>query len=163
MKRPQNFDELLDIAKKRPDVHGALSQIGIHLKHVGYSMGGERWQTETKSGTSGDLSAIAFIEKSDGSWVIFDNKCRTGKQTLDPIALLREIFDVSFDDAVYMLSGGAPQAPVAKPQAPKIKRKAEPQEQPEYTAPTEAPDKLRNIKAYLIQTRIMSYFLCQKH
>ncbi len=47
MKRPQNFDELLNIAKVRPDVHGALSQLGISLKRVGRSMGGERWQTAT--------------------------------------------------------------------------------------------------------------------
>ena len=67
MKRPQNFDELLDIAKNRPDIHGALSQLGIGLKRVGYAMGGERWQTETNGGTSGDLSAIAFIEKPSSS------------------------------------------------------------------------------------------------
>ena len=153
MKRPQNFDELLNIAKVRPDVHGALSQLGISLKRAGYSMGGNRWQTATKSGTAGDLSAIAFIEKPDGSWVIFDNKSRTGKQTLDPIALLQEIFGTSFDDAVYMLSGGAPQAPVAKPQAPTLERKAEPQEKPTYIPPTPADDKIKNVMAYLIQTR----------
>lgn len=153
MKRPQNFDELLNIAKVRPDVHGALSQLGISLKRAGYSMGGNRWQTATKSGTAGDLSAIAFIEKPDGSWVIFDNKSRTGKQTLDPIALLQEIFGTSFDDAVYMLSGGAPQAPVAKPQVPTLERKAEPQEKPTYIPPTPADDKIKNVMAYLIQTR----------
>ena len=153
MKRPQNFDELLNIAKNRPDVHGALSQLGISLKRVGHSMGGVRWQTETKSGTSGDLSAIAFIEKSDGSWIIFDNKGRIGQQSMDAITCLREIFGVSFDDAVYMLSGGAPSAPVAKPQKLTLERKAEPREERTYTPPTPAPDKLRNVKAYLIQTR----------
>ena len=153
MKRPQNFDELLDIAKNRPDVHGALSQLGISLKRVGHSMGGVRWQTETKSGTSGDLSAIAFIEKDDGSWIICDNKGRTGQQFIDSITLLREIFHVSFDDAVYMLSGGAPSAPVAKPQKLTFERKAEPREERTYTPPTPAPDKLRHVKAYLIQTR----------
>ena len=153
MKRPQNFDELLNIAKNRPDVHGALSQLGISLKRVGHSMGGVRWQTETKSGTSGDLSAVAFIEKSDGSWIIFDNKGRIGQQSMDAITCLREIFGVSFDDAVYMLSGGAPSAPVEKPQKLTLERKAEPQEKPTYTPPTPAPDKLRNVKAYLIQTR----------
>ena len=153
MKRPQNFDELLNIAKVRPDVHGALSQLGISLKRAGYSMGGNRWQTATKSGTAGDLSAIAFIEKPDGSWIIFDNKSRTGKQTLDPIALLQEIFGTSFDDAVYMLSGGAPQAPVAKPKAPTLERKTEPQEKPTYIPPTPADDKIKNVMAYLIQTR----------
>ena len=153
MKRPQNFDELLNIAKNRPDVHGALSQLGISLKRVGHSMGGVRWQTETKSGTSGDLSAVAFIEKSDGSWIIFDNKGRIGQQSMDAITCLREIFGVSFDDAVYMLSGGAPSAPIAKPQKLTLERKTEPQEKPTYTPPTPAPDKLRNVKAYLIQTR----------
>ena len=153
MKRPQNFDELLNIAKNRPDVHGALSQLGISLKRVGHSMGGVRWQTETKSGTSGDLSAVAFIEKPDGSWIIFDNKGRTGQQSMNAIICLREIFGVSFDDAVYMLSGGAPSAPVEKPQKLTLERKAEPQEKPTYTPPTPAPDKLRNVKAYLIQTR----------
>ena len=52
MKRPTNFDDLLKLAKESPDVHGALAQIGIHLKHVGYARDGERWQTATKSGTS---------------------------------------------------------------------------------------------------------------
>ena len=153
MKRPQNFDELLDIAKKRPDVHGALSQLGVSLKRVGHSMGGVRWQTETKSGTSGDLSAIAFIEKDDGSWIICDNKGRTGQQFIDPITLLREIFGVSFDDAVYMLSGGRPSAPIATPKPLTLERKAEPREERTYTPPTSVPDKLRNVKAYLIQTR----------
>ena len=153
MKRPQNFDELLDIAKKRPDVHGALSQLGVSLKRVGRSMGGIRWQTKTKGGTSGDLSAIAFIEKVDGSWVICDNKGRTGQQFIDPITLLREIFGVSFDDAVYMLSGGRPSAPIATPKPLTLERKAEPREERTYTPPTPAPDKLRNVKAYLIQTR----------
>ena len=155
MKRPQNFDELLDIAKNRPDVHGALSQLGISLKRVGYAMGGERWQTETKGGTSGDLSAIAFIEKDDGSWVICDNKGRTGQQFIDSITLLREIFHVSFDDAVYMLSGGAPSAPVAKPtklsDTPSASAPIPPKK--EYIPPESAPDKLRRVKAYLIQTR----------
>ena len=153
MKRPQNFDELLDIAKKRPDVHGALSQLGVSLKRVGYSMDGARWQTETKSGTSGDLSAIAFIEKDDGSWIICDNKGRTGQQFIDSITLLREIFGVSFDDAVYMLSGGRPSAPIATPKPLTLERKAEPREERTYTPPTSVPDKLRNVKAYLIQTR----------
>ena len=153
MKRPQNFDELLDIAKKRPDVHGALSQLGVSLKRVGRSMGGIRWQTKTKGGTSGDLSAIAFIEKVDGSWVICDNKGRTGQQFIDSITLLREIFGVSFDDAVYMLSGGRPSAPIATPKPLTLERKAEPREERTYTPPTPAPDKLRNVKAYLIQTR----------
>lgn len=153
MKRPQNFNELLDIAKNRPDVHAALSQLGISLKRVGYAMGGERWQTETKGGTSGDLSAIAFIEKPDGKWIFYDNKGRFGKNSIDPIAFLREGFGISFDDAVYMLSGGAPSAPVAKPQAITLEREIEPQEKPEYIPPTPTPDKLRNVKAYLIQTR----------
>lgn len=154
MKRPQNFDELLDIAKKRPDVHGALSQLGKSLKRAGRSMDGIRWQIETKSGTSGDFSAIVFIEMDDGSWKICDNKSRTGQQFIDAITLLREIFHVSFDDAVYMLSGGAPSAPIAKPQKlDTLKREITPQEKPTYTPPTPAPDKLRNVKAYLIQTR----------
>ena len=153
MKRPQNFDELLDIAKNRPDVHGALSQLGISLKRVGYAMGGERWQTETKGGTSGDLSAIAFIEKPDGKWIFYDNKGRFGKNSIDPIAFLREGFGITFDDAVYMLSGGAPSAPIANPKPLTLERKIEPQEKPTYTPPTPAPDKLRNVKAYLIQTR----------
>lgn len=153
MKRPQNFDELLDIAKKRPDVHGALSQLGVSLKRVGYSMGGVRWQIETKSGTSGDRSAIVFIEKSDGSWNICDNKSRTGQQFIDAITLLREIFHVSFDDAVYMLSGGRPSAPIANPKPLTLERKIEPQEKPTYTPPTPADDKIKNVMAYLIQTR----------
>ena len=153
MKRPQNFDELLDIAKNRPDVHGALSQLGISLKRVGYAMGGERWQTETKGGTSGDLSAIAFIEKPDGKWIFYDNKGRFGKNSIDPIAFLREGFGITFDDAVYMLSGGRPSAPIANPKPLTLERKIEPQEKPTYTPPTPAPDKLRNVKAYLIQTR----------
>lgn len=154
MKRPQNFDELLDIAKNRPDVHGALSQLGISLKRVGYAMGGERWQTETKGGTAGDLSAIAFIEKPDGKWIFYDNKGRFGKNSIDPIAFLREGFGITFDDAVYMLSGGAPSAPIAKPQKlDTLERKIEPQEKPTYTPLTPTPDKLRNVKAYLIQTR----------
>ena len=67
MKRPQNFDELLDIAKNRPDVHGALAQLGKSLKRAGRSIDGIRWQIETKCGTSVDLSAIAFIEKPGSS------------------------------------------------------------------------------------------------
>ena len=64
------------------------------------------------------------------------------------------IFGTSFDNAVYMLSGGAPSAPVAKPQKlDTLKREITPQEKPTYTPPTPAPDKLRNVKAYLIQTR----------
>ena len=105
MKRPQNFDELLDIAKNRPDVHGALSQLGINLKRVGYAMGGERWQTETRGGTSGDLSAIAFIEKPDGKWIFYDNKGRFGKNSIDPIAFLREGFGITFDDAASLRIG----------------------------------------------------------
>ena len=90
MKRPNNFDDLLNVAKYHPDVHGALSQVGISLKHVGYSMGGERWQTETRSGTQGDFSAIAFIHKPDGKWIFYDNKGRFGKNSIDPITFLRE-------------------------------------------------------------------------
>ena len=155
MKRPNNFDELLAIAKDRPDVHGALSQVGISLKHVGYSMGGERWQTETKSGTQGDFSAIAFIHKPDGKWIFYDNKGRFGKNSIDPITFLREGFGISFDDAVYMLSGGRPSAPIAKPEkltdVPKTSTSIPPKQ--EYAPPASAPDKLRNVKAYLIQTR----------
>ena len=155
MKRPNNFDALLKIAKESPDVHGALSQVGISLKHVGYSMGGERWQTETKSGTQGDFSAIAFIHKPDGKWIFYDNKGRFGKNSIDPITFLREGFGISFDDAVYMLSGGRPSAPVTKPDkltdVPKTSTSIPPKQ--EYAPPASAPDKLRNVKAYLIQTR----------
>lgn len=155
MKRPNNFDALLKIAKESPDVHGALSQVGISLKHVGYSMGGERWQTETRSGTQGDFSAIAFIHKPDGSWVFYDNKARFGRNSIDPITFLREGFGISFDDAVYMLSGGAPSAPVTKPDkrpdTPRAATSIPPKQ--EYAPPASAPDKLRNVKAYLIQTR----------
>ncbi len=155
MKRPNNFDALLKIAKESPDVHGALSQVGISLKHVGYSMGGERWQTETRSGTQGDFSAIAFIHKPDGSWVFYDNKARFGRNSIDPITFLREGFEISFDDAVYMLSGGAPSAPVSKPDkrpdTPRAATSIPPKQ--EYAPPASAPDKLRNVKAYLIQTR----------
>ena len=154
MKRPNNFEDLLNIAKSHPDLLGALSQLGVHLKQVGYSMGGERWQTETKSGKSGDLSAIVFIHKPNGTWNIIDNKGRTGSQYMDSISLLRDIFNVSFDDAVYMLSGGTPQSPLTNPKKiPTLEREVKIQEKVIYTPPTEAPDKLRNIKAYLIQTR----------
>ena len=155
MKRPNNFDDLLNVAKHHPDVHGALSQVGISLKHVGYSMGGERWQTETRSGTQGDFSAIAFIHKPDESWVFYDNKARFGRNSIDPITFLREGFEISFDDAVYMLSGGAPSAPIAKPtrlsNTPSASAPIPPKK--EYIPPESAPDKLRNVKAYLIQTR----------
>ena len=159
MKRPDNFDELLEVAKNRPDLRGAMSRVGIELKRVGSSRGGTRYQTSTKGRSDGDLSSVVFIENANGSWVVIDNKERTGKRDLDAIAALREFGGVSFDDAVYMLSGGAPAMPPSSPKIVEPTVSAESQAPAEYVPPQPCRENTKNVIAYLTQGRNIPYSL----
>lgn len=112
MKRPENFEELKKIAESSPDMIGALAQLGVELKYAGHnSRGSERYSISQRSHTPGDLSAVVFFHNGDGSWVAIDNKSRSGYGYLTAIGVLRNLFGQSYDDAVYMLSGGRPSLP----------------------------------------------------
>ncbi len=161
MKRPNNWEELLEIAKRQPDLLGAMERVGIPLKRVGGSRrGGKRYQTTTKKLGEGDLSSVVFIENPDGSWIVFDNKQRTGKATLDAISALREFGGVSFDDAVYLLSGGSPALPPSTPKKIQPKADVAADEPPKpFEAPPTYKEKTRNVIAYLTKTRCIPYEL----
>lgn len=106
--RPKNFEELLQTAKKQPDLMGALSSIGVELKRIGHSRRGEQYKVSTAKGISDDFSSIIFCQNYDGTWVAIDNKERTGKKYLDAITVLTELYEMDFDSAVYALTGTAP-------------------------------------------------------
>lgn len=107
MGRPKNFADLLEQARSKPDLRRALDMCGVHLKEAGSCQGGRRWRTTDKKGISGDFSAVTFMENPDGTWFAYDYKQRTGKLTLDAIDVLTKLIGVSFDDAVYLLTGGS--------------------------------------------------------
>ncbi len=156
MKRPDNFEELLKTASNFPDMLGAMSRLGYELKHVGRTRnGGERYQTKVESGTAGDLSSVAFIRNTDGSWVVIDNKQRTGKLSMSAIDAVRAFGGVSFDDAVYMLSGGTPfNIAQSNSQAQQATRQLSKVEEPVvFVPPQVAENKRKNVYAYLTQAR----------
>ena len=161
MKRPNNWEELLEIAKRQPDLLGAMERVGIPLKRVGSSRkGGKRYQTTTKKLEEGDLSSVVFIENPDGSWIVFDNKQRTGKAALDAISALRAFGGVSFDDAVYLLSGGSPALPPPTPKKIQPKADVAADEPPKpFDEPPSYKEKTRNVIAYLTKTRCIPYEL----
>ena len=107
MGRPKNFADLLEQARSKPDLRRALDMCGVHLKGAGSCQGGRRWRTTDKKGISGDFSAVTFMENPDGTWFAYDYKQRAGKLTLDAIDVLTKLIGVSFDDAVYLLTGGS--------------------------------------------------------
>lgn len=155
--RPKNFDELLEAARSRPMLPEALKQLGVEIKKVGHSRrtGSIRWQTTKKSGHDGDLSSIVFFQKTDGSWAAVDNKQRTGKRDLDALGVLTNLFGVSFEDAVYMLSGGTPSMPPKTVAAPVPRAQAAlPPEPVEFVQPPKAATS-NHAAAYLIKTRLI--------
>lgn len=155
--RPNNFNELLEAAKTRPMLPEALKQLGVEIKKVGYSRrtGSIRWQTTKKSGRAGDLSSIVFFQKTDGSWAAIDNKQRTIKRDLDAIDVLTNIFGISFDDAVYMLTGGSPSMPPRTLAAPAPRAPVAPPPEPvEFVQPPKAA-KSDHAAAYLTKTRLI--------
>lgn len=111
MKRPTNFDELLFKAQHSPDLVNALYANGIHIKRIGSgktSRGSVRFGTTSRSGIEGDLSSVAFYHNPDGTWFIVDHKARNGNAYMDAIGAMREFCNMSFDEAVYVLSGNMP-------------------------------------------------------
>ncbi len=153
MKRSSNFSDLLDIARNQPDVIGAMSRLGIQLKQVGGSRGKTRYQTTTDTHKEGDLSSVVFMKNPDGSWVIFDNKERTGKGALDAISAVQAFGGVSFDDAVYMLSSGSPDSPIISTRPAPSQASNEPIEPFEFRETPAFPEKTKNVIAYLTKTR----------
>ena len=106
--RPKNFEELLKQAKERPDLETALGRLGYTLKRVGSGRGYTEYRLTTVKGVGGDLSAVVFCKKTDGTWIVFDNKQRYGgKLSYDAIGALQTFFSHSFDEAVCALAGNS--------------------------------------------------------
>lgn len=102
----KEFDAAVKAARERPDVVGALSQLGFDLKPKGFTrQGARRWGTTSRQGHSDDLSSIAFCENPDGTWAIIDNKQRTGRASLDALGFLTDVMHVEFKQAVRLLAG----------------------------------------------------------
>lgn len=156
MKRPINFDELLNVAKERPDLLGALRRHGIDLRRVGVSSrGAVKYKTTNVQGVPGDLSAVVFMHNASGEWLVCDNKERTGTRYLNAIDTLMKLYGFSFDDAVYSLSGGMPSSPVQAPvpcSLPKVKESPLP-----FTAPAPKYTAIKRVIAYLCQHRNIPY------
>ena len=156
MKRPDNWDDLLTVAKEHPDLLGALSAIGVQLKRAGgTSQGGVRYRTTSVSGVQGDFSAVTFTQYPTGKWSIIDNKERYGVKYLDAIDVLVKMYGFTFDDAVYALSGGAPSAPAEKPiicPAPTVS-----DTNTALIAPSADYTRVKQVIAYLTKTRCIPY------
>jgi|GEM_PF-5531312 len=103
--RPGNFNDLIELARTRPDMMSALSSVGVKLKRIGRSRHGEQYKISTNKGVSGDYSSVVFCWNIDGSWIAIDNKERTGRKTLDSIGVMTDLFGLNFDEAVYALTG----------------------------------------------------------
>lgn len=106
--RPENFNELIKAAREHPDMIGALASIGYELKYIGRGRRGDKYKISTAQGISGDMSSVVFCANYDGTWVAIDNKERSDEKYLSAIDALRELFKMSFDEAVYALTGTAP-------------------------------------------------------
>ena len=146
-----DWNNMLTAARDYPDVLGALSRVGISVKHVGSSMGGERYQTTTKNGVAEDLSSVAWIKKSNGKWLIYDNKGRTGIKALDAIGAFTKLLNIPFKDAVSMLSNdgtvSVPPRPVQKEKTISIPEKKG------LSIPKKAKNPPVRLFAYLVTTR----------
>ncbi len=156
MKRPDNFDELLNVAKERPDLLGALRRHGVDLRRVGVSSrGAVKYKTTNVQGVPGDLSAVVFMHNVSGEWLVCDNKERTGTRYLNAIDTLMKLYGFSFDDAVYSLSGGMPSSPVKAPVLCNVPIR---QESPiPFVSPKPNTSALRRMIAYLCQHRNIPY------
>lgn len=154
--RPENFEELLVAARERPMLREALRQLGVDLKRVGHGKGGStRFQTTTRGGRADDLSAVVFFERTDGSWIAIDNKQRAGKQNMDAISVLTNIFGVRFDDAVYMLTGGSPSLPPRTVAAPSVRApEAAASQATKFVQPPKAGTS-SHVAAYLKKSRLI--------
>ncbi len=146
--RPSNFEEMLKAAKEHPDLQGALSKLGYTLHRVGY---GRKYNcVEYKiaggaKGVAGDFSSVVFCENSDGRWSVLDNKQRNGILAYDAIGALTELFGLTFDNAVELLSEGRLTVEYAKPQT--TRRISENVELGEFKEPQRT-DKTHNSKAF---------------
>lgn len=150
-----NWNDALQIARTAPDFIGAMRTIGIELKKVGRGKGGAiRYQTTQKSHTAGDLSSVVCMENSDGSWVIFDNKARFGKTSMDAIDVIQHFGGVSFKEAVDLLAAGrAPSVGAGSIPAREITPVVQPPEPVEFEPPPAYNTKMRNVIAYLTKCR----------
>ena len=156
MKRPGNWEELLNTAKKRPDLLGALERIGVDLQRCGTSRdGGIRYRVTGRAGIPGDYSAVTFIHNPSGIWLVIDNKERTGFKYMNAIDTLMNLYNTSFDDAVYLLSGGTADSPAARAivcDIPPAQTKPK-----ELTMPSADYRMVKRIIAYLVRTRCIPY------
>lgn len=154
--RPKNFDELLEVARTCPMLPEALKQLGVEIKRVGHGKGGSvRWQTTAKGGRADDLSSVVFFQNPDGRWVAIDNKQRTGRQTMDALSVLTDLFGVSFENATHMLSGGSPSMPPKTVAAPAPRATVDPQQVAvQFVQPPKAAMS-NHAAAYLAKTRLI--------
>lgn len=163
MPRPKNFEELLENAKRQPDMIGALASIGVELKHQGHSKYGEHYKISTARGIEGDLSSVVFCANYDGTWVAIDNKERSGKKTLDSIGILTELFGMDFDSAVYALTGTAPMDGRTEYRAPKPVVKLPEARPPEpFVLPEKRPQSSWRGIEYLSEDRLIPALIARE-
>lgn len=154
--RLNNFDELLEAAKRTPDLEGALASIGVELRQIGRSQYGIRYATSTQSGIAGDYSSVAFIHNYDGTWIAIDNKERTGRKELDAIGVLTKLYGLSFNEAVYALTGTSAQAGIyQRAQKPIIPKAPTMTEQKEFVLPPKREKASWIGKKYLMNDRLL--------
>ena len=143
------FAMLEETARCAPDLRGALAKLGFELKCMGRMRNGAvRWQTTSKPHIAEDLSAVVFAEQPNGTWVVIDNKERSGKKYMDAIDAMRLLFGYTYPGAIYALAGAQapclPKKEAPAPPAPRISNG--------FVAPQKR-DGSRHVRAYLIKKR----------
>ena len=155
MSRPKNFAELVHQAKTAPDFDATFSRIlGVRLNaRKGASrFGGIVYKTTTKQGVSDDYSSLTLYHNPNGLWIVKDPK---GRYDGDPIAVVQQAYNMSFDDAVYFLTGTSAETPEPVRSAA-FTPLPEQKEKTEFKPLTPGSKNSRAI-AYLVKTRCLPY------
>lgn len=108
VKRPENWDELVDMAKRSPDFPAIVERIiGMPLIQQRYRSKTGATIYKTKAGTTlrSDYSALNVFYNPDRGWYALDHK---GRINGDAIAVVQQHLGYDYDRAVYFLAGADP-------------------------------------------------------
>lgn len=105
MKRPDNFNQLVEEAKNSRDFLGIMEQIlGMELIQQRYRTkhGAIVYKTRVNDHLRSDYSSLAVFYNPGKGWQVLDHK---GRFSGDAIEVVKNHYQMSYDEAVYFLAG----------------------------------------------------------